>query len=155
MAISFHQEGVSFQLKHKIRLKGCIKASIVAEKRICGQISIVFCSDEYLLSLNRQFLHHDYYTDVITFDYSSEKSLSGDIFISLERVEHNAFKNRVEFENELYRVIIHGVMHLAGYKDKKKTDIASMRKAEEKHLKIWMKILAATVSRGTQNFRKK
>jgi rRNA maturation RNase YbeY len=104
--------------------------------------------------MNQQFLQHNYYTDIITFDYSKNGILHGDLFISQERVSDNAQKNKVTFENELYRVIIHGVMHLAGYKDKSKSHIKQMRTAEEKHLQIWSEIIVGPVSRGTKKSQK-
>jgi rRNA maturation RNase YbeY len=154
MAISFHQEDTSFTPKHKLKLKACIQASVETENFICGRLNVVFCSDEYLLKMNQQFLQHNYYTDIITFDYSKNGILHGDLFISQERVSDNAQKNKVTFENELYRVIIHGVMHLAGYKDKSKSHIKQMRTAEEKHLQIWSEIIVGPVSRGTKKSKK-
>jgi probable rRNA maturation factor len=135
MAIQFHQIDVKYSLKNKQRLKSWIQDSIQAEKRSPGPINIILCSDDHLLLMNQEYLKHDYYTDIITFDYAQESMVSGDLFISLDRVKDNAIKNSVTTENELQRVIIHGVMHLCGYKDKKSEDKKTMRSKEEKYLK--------------------
>lgn len=99
-----------------------------------GEINVVFCSDPYLLGVNRQYLRHDYYTDIITFDYREDWVLAGDLFISVDTVRANAEEYNVMFHVELLRVIIHGVMHLAGYKDKTKPDAAKMRERENHYL---------------------
>lgn len=95
-----------------------------------GSISFVFCDDEYILSVNRQYLKHDYYTDVITFDYCEGDTLSGDVFISLDTVKSNAVEFETSYENELCRVICHSVLHLIGFKDKIDTDSIEMRRNE-------------------------
>lgn len=100
-----------------------------------GDITIVACSDDYLLVTNRDFLNHDYYTDIITFDYSEEGVVAGDLLISVDRVLENAKSLNLPFEDELYRVIIHGILHLLGFKDKKKSDKLAMTDAENKALK--------------------
>ncbi len=155
MAISFHTDQTLYVLQKKRLIKSCIHASVHAEGYECGDISIVLCSDERLLEMNNQFLQHDYYTDIITFDYSVGKKLNGDLFISIDRVKDNALKNQVSTKNELYRVIIHGIMHLAGYKDKKKNEVLEMRKAEDRHLNKWQKSIDHGVSRETKNLSKK
>ena len=146
--ISFHTEDVEFKLKNKTRLKKWIVATIEKKKRKAGDISYVFCSDSFLLKMNKEYLNHDTYTDIITFDYSIEDNklpISGDIFISIERVKENAEKfsikksaegdnrkqEQVRFENELHRIIIHGTLHLLGYKDKTKIAKAEMTKQED------------------------
>ncbi len=146
--ISFHTEGLEFKLKNKTRLKKWIVATIEKKKRNVGDISYVFCSDSFLIKMNKEYLNHDTYTDIITFDYSIEDNMlpiSGDIFISIERVKENAEKfsikksaegdsqqqKRGRFENELHRVIIHGTLHLLGYKDKTKIAKAEMTKQED------------------------
>lgn len=148
MAISFHAADVQFTVLHKRILKAWIQSCVSAEKLICGDISIILCSDEYLLSMNQTHLKHDYYTDIITFNYNTNV-ISGDLFISVDRVKENASKNLVTPQNELYRVIIHGVMHLCGYNDKKISEQKEMRNQEEKCLKKLDKILRDSVSRGT------
>lgn len=110
------------------------------ERRECGTISYIFTDDESLLKINKQYLNHNTYTDIITFDYSEVKTVSGDIFISIDRVQENAAKFGVSFEDELLRVIIHGVLHLCGYKDKTKTDADRMRLKENASLLLYKKI---------------
>ena len=118
MSINFYFEDVEeFQLDLP-KSEDWIKNSILNEGKQSGEISFVFCSDDYLLDINRQYLDHDYYTDIITFDYVEGNLISGDIFISIDRVKENADVFKVSFENELNRIIIHGVLHLLGYKDK-------------------------------------
>ncbi len=107
-----------------------------AEKRAVGEISVVFCSDEELLKINRQFLEHDYFTDIITFDYSEGKVVSGDLMISVDTVRTNAAQFGVRFSDELLRVIIHGVLHLCGHGDKSPAEEKRMRSLEDKYLKI-------------------
>lgn len=97
-------------------------------------ISIIFCSDEELLTMNKQYLEHDYYTDIITFDYSEEDYISGDLFISIDRITDNAKQLNVEYSSELKRVCVHGVLHLCGYKDKSPSDEVLMREKEEYYL---------------------
>jgi probable rRNA maturation factor len=136
--ISFHTEDIKFNLKNKTILKKWILSVIEKKKRKAGELNFIFCSDEHLLGINRQYLHHDTYTDIITFDYSKEdlrQAVSGDIFISVERVGENAKKFSKSFENELHRVIIHGTLHLLGYKDKTKAAKEEMRKEEDRALK--------------------
>ena len=101
-----------------------------------GDISYVFCSDEHILNVNKEYLQHDYYTDIITFDYTEEKRISGDIFVSLETVASNAEKFGVAYEDELYRVIIHGILHLCGINDKSPEERKIMEKEEDKALKL-------------------
>ena len=134
----FKNENLKFTLRNKTILKKWISATINKEKRKEGDITFIFCSDEYLLLINKQYLQHDTYTDIITFDYSegdSAQPISGDIFISIERVKENAEKFSTTFENELHRVIIHGVLHLLGYKDKTKAAKAQMTSKEDYYLK--------------------
>ena len=104
---------------------------ISAEKKEVGEISIIFTNDEHLLSINQDYLKHDYFTDIITFDYSHDQYISGDLFISLERVGENAKQFEKDFFNELCRVVFHGVLHLCAYNDKTESEIAIMRSKEE------------------------
>lgn len=99
-------------------------------KRI-GEISVVFCTDEYLLEVNKTHLNHDYYTDIITFDYSENEILSGDLMLSIDRIKDNAKTHKQLFFNELIRVIIHGHLHLVGFKDKTKAEASIMRNQED------------------------
>jgi rRNA maturation RNase YbeY len=134
MAIFFHTLDADPRLQHKNALKRWISDCISGENKKPGDINVIFCSDEHLLEMNRTHLDHDYYTDIITFDFSQENAVSGDLYISLDRVKDNANKNASSLQNETYRVIIHGVMHLCGYKDKQKNEILIMRQQEEKCL---------------------
>jgi probable rRNA maturation factor len=112
-----------------------INALISVEEFETGDITIVFCNDDYLLKVNRSYLNHDYYTDIITFDYSENKTISGDLFISLDRVKENAGIYQVSFHHELARVVFHGILHLCGYNDKYTEDIKLMREKEDLFLK--------------------
>jgi rRNA maturation RNase YbeY len=140
--IGFHNEDVSFRLREKRKIKTWISAQILRHKRTPGDIQFIFCSDEHLLRINRQFLDHDTYTDIITFDYSEgnkDLPVSGDIFISIDRVRQNALKFKTDPETELKRVLIHGVLHLLGFKDKNKPDKAAMTAEEDKAIRAWPK----------------
>ncbi len=108
----------------------------ISEKKKLGDITLIFCSDEYLLKVNQEHLDHDYYTDIITFDYSEDDFVSGDLFISIDRVSENAETNNVSFQNELNRVVVHGVLHLCGYKDKSDDEEKMMRLKENEKLKM-------------------
>ncbi|MGB1318284.1 MAG: rRNA maturation RNase YbeY [Flavobacteriales bacterium] len=121
-------------------IKACVQAFAQTEVE---EVSVVFCSDEYLLEMNRTHLNHDYYTDIITFEYSS-KPVAGDLFISTDRVADNATKLEVDIKEELHRVIIHGVLHLIGYKDKTEPESKEMREMENRALEMY-------VSRGTNS----
>ncbi len=135
--IGFNVTDVKFNLKNKQVYKKWLTAIIENEGKKAGDISYVFCSDEYLLDLNKQYLNHDTYTDIITFDYAEGNKTSGDIFISIDRVKENAGKFNVTFEEELLRVMAHGVLHLMGYKDKKSGDISIMRSKEEESIEMF------------------
>ena len=106
------------------------------EEKVLGDLTIIFCSDDYLLEVNREHLDHDYYTDIITFDYSDYSTVSGDLFISVDRVKENASDFNVSFEHELHRVIIHGFLHLCGYFDKTNEDQILMRSKENQALSL-------------------
>ena len=136
--ISFQNQSISFKLKEKTKLKAWIKAVTEKEKHRLGDISYIFCSDDELLDINIQHLNHNTYTDIITFDYTEGNRISSDIFISVDRVEENAKKFKVSFEEELHRVMIHGILHLCGYKDKSKADAELMRKKENAALKLFI-----------------
>lgn len=135
MAISFQNQDIVFTLKEKTRVRDWIKTIITAEKKKTGRLDFVLTSDEEVLKANIRFLDHNTYTDIITFDDCEGNVINGDIIISIDRVRENAQKFDVSFETELKRVMIHGVLHLCGYKDKSKTDAALMRKKEDWALK--------------------
>lgn len=106
------------------------------ENKELGELTLIFCSDDYLLDINREHLNHDYFTDIITFDYSDFPIVSGDLFISIDRVKENAVDFNVSFEHELHRVIIHGFLHLCGYLDKSEEDELIMRSKENQALNL-------------------
>ncbi len=136
--IYFHTEDVVFTLKNKTPIKKWIMGTIENKGKKVGEINFIFCSDAYLLSINQHYLKHNTYTDIITFDYSKglkEILISGDIYISVERVKENAITFSKTLNDELHRVIIHGVLHLLGYKDKSKKDKDEMTGQENRYLK--------------------
>ena len=130
----FFEETKPFRL-HKKLLKKHINFLLETEQKVPGELSIIFCSDSYLLNMNREYLQHDYFTDIITFDYSEGSVVSGDLFISADRIRENAAIFAVSFKMELYRVIFHGVLHLAGYKYKTEMEKKLMRDKESFYLK--------------------
>ncbi|MFN7261499.1 MAG: rRNA maturation RNase YbeY [Cyclobacteriaceae bacterium] len=135
--IRFFSEDISFKIDLPRKKSQWIKEVARREKKTIKEINYIFCSDEYLLQLNQGFLNHKTLTDIITFDNSEgENGLEGEIYISIERVQENAIKFNNEFEDELHRVMIHGVLHLIGYKDKKPSEKALMRKKEEACLSL-------------------
>jgi probable rRNA maturation factor len=135
MAITFQSQSVSYNLKQKQLLRKWLEALITSEKKETGDINFVFTSDEELLKINIQYLRHNTYTDIITFDSSFDKTISGDIMISIDRVRENADKFKVDAATELHRVMAHGVLHLCGYKDKTPAQSSEMRKQENIALK--------------------
>lgn len=140
--ISFHYEDVD-EISYNT---DCIKNTL---SKIChdfgffvSETNYIFCSDEYLLGVNQQFLQHDYYTDIITFDNSEEEGqIESDIFISIDRVKDNATTEKVNFEEELTRVICHGMLHLVGFKDKTEEEAKEMRKQEETYISFWKTLI--------------
>jgi len=139
MSINYCSEDVSSPKIQKRKISGWIKETITSEEKTPGDISFIFCSDEYLLKVNKQYLDHDYFTDIITFDYVEDNVISGDIFISCDRVKENAIEFKTGFENELSRIIIHGVLHLLGFKDKNKKDKLLMTQKEDFYLNVLSK----------------
>lgn len=140
--INFFTEDINYTVKHKILIKKWIEATIVAEGYKLEELNFILCSDEYLLRINQDFLQHDDYTDVITFDNSEElKTIVSDIFISLERVKENASNFKANVLNESCRIMIHGTLHLLGYKDKTKVAKIRMTAKEDFYLaKLSLKI---------------
>lgn len=137
MAIYFSSENIHFDLKGKMIVKRWITDIIKAQGKKVGDISYLFCDDAYLIEVNRSYLNHDTYTDIITFDYVEDNLISGDIMISVERVKENAQLFGSTFDQELHRVIIHGILHLLGQGDKTAPEAAQMRKKEEAALAVW------------------
>lgn len=130
----FFEDIPTFEINHEFASQQ-IEQLIKEENKEAGDISVIFCSDEYLLEMNKTHLNHDYYTDIITFNYVDGKLISGDLFISVDRVKENAVKFEVSFYEELYRVILHGVLHLVGYNDKTDEEKKVMREKENYYLK--------------------
>lgn len=121
------------------RVRGWIDSVIQQEGRKAGILSFIICDDEFLIKLNREYLHHDFFTDVITFDYSDDlDGVSGDVYISIDRVEENAREIGVRFPEELYRVMIHGVLHLLGYTDKDEQSKRNMQDKENYYLSLFV-----------------
>ncbi len=131
--ISFYSEN-DFNLEHEEEVKSWISSIILNEDCLEGEITFVFCSDDYLLKINEEFLNHNTYTDIISFDYSLDKELHGEIYISTERIVENAGEYRTSFNDELHRVIIHGILHLCGYNDKDEKEREIMRNKENQAL---------------------
>ncbi len=136
--INFHAEDVKFDLPQKRDHKNWLKKIAKSESFKIGELNYIFLSDEGLYKINLEYLNHDTYTDIITFDNSEdEEVIEGDIFISIERVQENSTEFGVSFETELRRVLAHGLLHLCGYKDKTETEAQVMRKMEEESLSLW------------------
>ncbi len=128
--VTYFTEDTSFRFKEKRLTSRWLKAVAESEGKRLGDIGIIFCSDNFLLNVNKEYLNHDYYTDIITFDYCEGNKLSGDLFISVDSVRENAAYYDVEFHVELRRVIVHGLLHLMGYDDHSDEDITQMRAKE-------------------------
>jgi probable rRNA maturation factor len=135
--INFFAEDTSYKLKNKLHLKRWIKDTISAEGYKLQELNYILCSDAYLLQINQEYLNHDTYTDIVTFDNTDTPGvITGDIFISVDRTHENAEKFKVSSETELHRVIIHGVLHLLGYKDKKPAEKQLMTDKEDQYLAL-------------------
>jgi len=137
MAISFQFEHANFEFSDPKKVENWIIKTIETEKCFTGNVTYIFCSDNYLLDVNRKYLNHDYFTDVITFDYVKNSKISGDIFISIDRITENAKIFDVSRENELLRVMIHGVLHLIGYDDQTDEQEEEIHKKEDFYLNIY------------------
>lgn len=134
--ISFNYE-LDFKLDDEQLFSDWLSKVIISENKHEGEINYIFCDDNYLVEINQQYLDHDTLTDIISFDYSVGKELHGDVFISVERVVENAQDFKVTFEEELRRVIVHGILHYCGYKDKNEEDEKLMRQKEEEKMKMF------------------
>jgi len=137
MPVYFHNEGVSLIFKNKKAVSSWLSSVIKSFKKDVGTLNFIFCTDEYLLTINKSYLSHNHYTDIITFDYCEENKVSGDLFISIERVKEYSLKNNIEFNNEIHRVIVHGVLHLCGLNDKTEREKEKMRAQENKFLALF------------------
>lgn len=137
MAIRFTVQDINFELQKEENVKKWLSEVIKRRGKRVGNISYLFCGDNHMLEVNRRYLNHDTYTDIITFDYVAADLISGDILISVERVGENAQKFGVPVEQELHRVIVHGVLHLLGQGDKSDAEAKEMRRQEEESLALW------------------
>lgn len=134
--ILYYYEDIDFQFRNKTRTNRWLRLVAESEIKRIGDISIIFCSDNYILDVNQKYLQHDYFTDIITFDYCEGDRLSGDLFISVDSVRENSIEYGTDFANELNRVIVHGLLHLIGYDDHTEADVAVMRKKENYYLSL-------------------
>ena len=134
--VRYFTQDIDFNYKNRLFNNRWLKMVAGSEVRKLGDINIIFCSDNYILDVNMKYLQHDYFTDIITFDYSEYDTISGDLFISIDSVRENASFYGTEFSNELHRVIVHGILHLIGYDDHCDEDIKMMRYKEDYYLKL-------------------
>ena len=134
MSVYFHNEDNSYVLLGKNQIKAWLKSVVSSRANLLGVINIIFCSDKYLLAVNKEYLQHDYYTDIITFNYCDKNTISGDLFISIDRIKEYSKNNNLPFINELHRVIVHGVLHLCGFNDKTEKEKEKMRQLEDHFL---------------------
>jgi rRNA maturation RNase YbeY len=142
MTLFFNKADKTMTLGNRVVLKAFLEKQLKREGLRIECLQYVFCSDKYLLNINKRFLNHNYYTDIVSFDLSETKgSLIGDIYISVDRVKENAKTHQTTQGKELLRVIFHGALHLCGYKDKKPADIKLMRSMEDKWLKAFLKLV--------------
>lgn len=140
MAISFQSQISDFKIAEKKKITEWILLVAYLENKPVYDINYVFSDDEFLLNLNKQFLHHNTYTDILTFDYSSEKGISAEIYISVDRIKENAMRFKAAFDEEFRRVVIHGILHCIGYRDKTIRDRFLMRKKEDKYLQLFLQM---------------
>ena len=138
--VSFFTEDIAFPFKEKRLTSRWLKFVASSETKKLGDVAVIFCSDNYILDVNLKYLQHDYYTDIITFDYCEGDTLSGDLFISIDSVRENASFYGTEFADELNRVMVHGLLHLIGYDDHTEEDIAVMRSKENYYLSLRDKV---------------
>ncbi len=134
--IKYFSEDIKFDFKGKTANNRWLRFVAGAEARCLGDVNIIFCSDTYLLDINMRYLQHDYFTDIITFDYCEGNVLSGDLFISIDSVRENALFYKTDFKEELRRVMVHGVLHLAGYEDHTPDEQKTMRSKEDYYLSL-------------------
>jgi len=137
VAVSFHSEGIKFQIDQRKKHKDWISQYIRYHQKVPGSLNFIFISNEHLRRINREYLQHNHFTDVISFDYSEKRVISGDIFISVDQVRENAKSYGVELDEELRRVMIHGTLHLMGFEDREQKEREEMRKLEDEALFLW------------------
>ncbi len=137
--VSFFFDEVKFTLENRKKLKAFFEHTFKKEKTRLASIHFIFCSDKKLLKINRQFLNHDYYTDIITFNLSEGEQIQGEIYISVDRVRDNAIQLSIPFKEELIRVMVHGVLHLCDFNDQNPRQIKKIREKEFEYLKSWIK----------------
>ncbi len=137
MPIRIFQEDISYKLSNLAKIKQWIKFTVLKEGFEVGEISYIFCTDPFLLELNKKYLKHKTLTDIITFDYSEQETTSADVFISIDRIKENAIKFGVKPHDEMLRVMIHGILHLMGYSDKSKSEKSVMKEKEDEYLSLW------------------
>lgn len=135
--IQYFYENITETVDHNYKI--WLQDIIISEQKKIGEINYIFCDDEYILKVNQDYLQHDYYTDIITFDYVKGKTISGEIFVSLQRISDNASTLLKDYEEELRRVLAHGILHLCGYKDKSEEEEKEMRSKEDFYLNKYSK----------------
>lgn len=136
VSFSFFYEEVDFKLNNEQKTQSWVEQTVINENKTLGEINYIFCSDPYLLEINKEHLNHDTFTDIVTFNYCEGNIISTDIFISVDRVKENALTFNTLFDNELHRVIIHGILHLVGYDDKSDSEKKIMRAKEDFYLTL-------------------
>jgi rRNA maturation RNase YbeY len=139
LAVNYFSEKSDFKFKNKRKTTNWLKTVISSNRKIAGELSFIFCTDEHLLEINKTYLKHFYLTDVITFNYNVEDVINGDIYISVDRISENAHIFGVSFDSELYRIMVHGILHLLGFNDKTKKQEKQMRDLEDFYLKEILK----------------
>lgn len=127
----------NFKLKNKQKIRNWLSQAIYMENHVVGNINYIFCSDEQLLEINVKYLDHDYYTDIITFDYKENNRVSGDLYLSTDRIIDNAKLNNISFDEEIIRVLIHGILHIIGYNDKSPNESKLMREKENFYINLY------------------
>lgn len=137
MKVRIFYEDIGFRLRGSKKIREIINKVITKEKKISGDLNFILTNDKFLLEMNKKFLRRDYYTDVITFDYCEKNIISGDVYISTETVKANAKNYKVSYREEIFRVMVHGALHLCGYKDNTEGEKKDMRIAEEHWIKEW------------------
>ena len=145
MAVRFFSDDVAFRPEGKRKMAQWLKEVTAKEGKKIGNLCYVFVSDEKILEINKKFLQHAYYTDIITFDDSADNTISGEMYISIDTVRANANDYQTDFRNELLRVMVHGVLHLCGYNDKTENEQLRMRTLEAKYLDCWNEAVVSSV----------